>query len=120
MELIKEHSRSLLLFLIPTLIITTILFIVLGATITLIVGFIVLMIWSTVIYYFGVSRSLKNKEPDMISLILYVVATIIVSIFVFSMEDLTDWTSYISIGGLGILLAMFCFSFLKKMKEVSS
>ena len=120
MEIIKEHSDSFLKFLIPTLIITTILFIILVPTITLLIGFIVLMIWSAVIYYFGVSRSIKNKEPDKISLIVYVVLTIIVSIFVFAMEDLADPTSYISIVGLGVLLGMFCYTFYKKMKEVAA
>ena len=62
MEIVKEHSRNLLMFLIPTIIITIILFATLGASINLIVGFVVLMIWASFMYYFGVNRSLKNKE----------------------------------------------------------
>jgi len=120
MEIVKEHSRNLLTFLIPTIIITIILFVTLGASITLIVGFVVLMIWATFMYYFGVNRSLKNKELDKLSIILFIVPTIIISIFVFAMEDLTDWTSWTSIVGLGILMATFCYSFYSKMKEVSS
>ena len=118
MEIIKEHSRNLLLFLVPTIIITIILFIVLGATITLIIGFIILMIWSTIMYYFGVNRSLKNKKPDMISIILYIVPTIIISVIIFGMEDLTDPSSWISVIGLGVLLSTFCYSFYSKMHDV--
>ena len=120
MEIVKEHSRSLLLFLIPTIIITIILFSVLGATITLILGFIVLMLWSTFMYYFGVNRTIKNKEVDKLSIIVFVVATIVVSIFVFALEDLLNWETYLSIGGLGILMAMFVRTFYSKMKEVST
>ena len=119
MEVIKEHSRSLLIFLIPTIIITVILFILLGASITLIIGFVVLMAWASFIYYFGVNRSLKKKEIDKLSLILFIVLTITVSIFVFAMEDLLNPETYISIVGLGILMTTFCYSFYKKMKEVA-
>ncbi len=118
-EIIKEHSRSLLLFLVPTIVITIILFAVLGATLILILGFIVLLMWATFMYYFGVNRSLKNKELDKISLIVFVVATVIVSIFVFAMEDLASLGTYISIAGLCVLMAMFIRSFYSEMKEVS-
>jgi len=120
MEIVKEHSRSLLFFLIPTIIITIILFSVLGATITLILGFIVLMIWSTFIYYFGVNRSIKNKELDKISIIVFIVATVIVSIFVFALEDLASPETYISIVGLAVLMTTFCYTFYSKMKEVAA
>ena len=119
MEIIKEHSRSLLLFLIPTIIITVILFIILDASIILIIGFTILMIWSSVMYYFGVSRSLKKKVIDSISIILYIVPTIIIAIFVFILEGFADVLDIIPIVGLGVLLSMFCYSFYKKMKEVS-
>ena len=119
MEIIKEHSRNLVIFLIPTIIITVVLFIILGASINLIIGFIVLMLWSTFIYYFGVNRSLKKKELDKQSLIIYIVLTIIVAIFVFANEDLLNIETYISIVGLGILLSTFCYSFYSKMKEVA-
>jgi len=62
MELKLKHFYSLFLFIVPTIIITIILFTLEPPTTTILIGFIVLLIAACGTYYLGIRSVLKESE----------------------------------------------------------
>ena len=62
MELKRKHFNSLFLFVIPTIIITIILFVLDPPSLTIIIGFIILLIAACGTYYLGIRGVLKESE----------------------------------------------------------
>ena len=114
-----ENSKSLLIFLIPTIIITIILFSILGAGILLISGFIVLMIGASIVYYLGLYLSEKNNSIPNVLLIIFIAISVIVSIVIFIVEPFEEIIdAIITIVGLIVLFAAYCFSWYSGLKKI--
>jgi len=62
MELKLKHFHSLFLFVVPSIIISVILFIVEPPSTTILIGFIVLLVTACGTYYLGIRGVLKEKE----------------------------------------------------------
>jgi peptidoglycan/LPS O-acetylase OafA/YrhL len=62
MELQLKHFYSLFLFVIPSIIISIVLFILDPPSITIIIGFIVLMVFACLTYYLGIRGILKESK----------------------------------------------------------
>ncbi|MHA1278767.1 MAG: hypothetical protein ACTSQI_00965 [Candidatus Helarchaeota archaeon] len=62
MELELRHFYPLILFVVPTIIITIVLFIIDPPSITMIIGFIVLLVAACGTYYMGIKGVLKESE----------------------------------------------------------
>lgn len=113
-----ENSKSLLFFLIPTIIITIILFSILGAGLFLITGFIVLMIAACIVYYLGLYLSEKNNSIPYVLLVIFISVSVIVSIIIFIVEPFEEIIDeIITIVGLIILFAAYCFSWYSGLKK---
>ena len=113
-----ENSKSLMFFLIPTIIITIILFSILGAGILLITGFIVLMIFACIIYYLGLYLSEKNNSIPYILLVIFIAVSAIVSIVIFIVEPFEEIIdAIITIVGLIILFTAYSFSWYSGLKK---
>ena len=118
MQINMENSKSLLFFLIPTIIITIILFSILGAGILLITGFIVLMIAACIVYYLGLYLSEKNNSIPFVILVIFIIVSIIVSIIIFILEPFEEIIdAIITIVGLIILFVAYCFSWYSGLKK---
>ena len=113
MEINLENSRSLLVFLIPTIIITIVLFIVEEAAISLIVGFIVLIAGAVAIYYLGLNYAEKNTRINYAILILFIIVAFTIANFLF----LIDEPGIITIIGLAVLFTMYSFSWHSGIKK---
>ena len=116
MEITLENSRGLLLFLIPTIIITIVLFIFDPPGILLLIGFIVLLIAGSGIYYLGLNFAEKNKKIPFIVLILFIIIGETISEVIFLVEP----PSIVAIIGLAVLFTMYSVSWYggaKKMIE---
>ncbi|MHA1129365.1 MAG: hypothetical protein ACTSRC_07360 [Candidatus Helarchaeota archaeon] len=62
MELELRHFYPLILFVVPTIIITIVLFIIEPPSITMIIGFIVLLVAACGTYYMGIKGVLKESD----------------------------------------------------------
>jgi len=119
MKLNIENSKGLLYFLIPTIIITIILFIILGAGPLLIIGFIVLMIGACIVYYLGLYLSEKNNSIPYVLLVIFIVVSVIISIIIFLVEPFKEiLDAVITIVGLIVLFGAYCFSWYSGLKKI--